>query len=243
MNVVLLFCEDFITPFNQNSDNTGQVALAGRRLQHIQSVHKAKIGETLNVGLVNGKIGQGVIVSLGDDRCILDVTLTSPAPAPLPLTLLIALPRPKMLKRILQTCATMGVKKIILINSYRVEKSFWQSPLLDSQAINEQLILGLEQAKDTILPEVTLAKRFKPFVEDKLASIAKDARKLIAHPNEQFQTPVKSNKPTLLAVGPEGGFIQYEVDKLLDMGFTGIDLGPRILRVETAIPVLLAHLF
>jgi len=243
MNLILLFCEDFITPFDRTSSSTGKVALTGRRLQHIQNIHKAAIGDTLSVGLINGKIGKGTIVSLSADTCVLDVTLCKPAPAPLPLTLLIALPRPKMLKRILQSCATMGVKKIVLINSYRVEKSFWQSPLLASKSINEQLILGLEQAKDTILPDVILEKRFKPFVEDKLAFLAKGKKKLIAHPNEQFQAPTKSNEPTLLAVGPEGGFIQYEVDKLLAMGFAGIDLGPRILRVETAIPVLLAQLF
>lgn len=243
MNLILLFCEDFIAPFDKTSSSTGRVALQGRRLQHIQNVHKSAIGDTLSVGLLNGKIGQGIIISLSTDVCVLDIILCKPAPAPLPLTLLIALPRPKMLKRILQTCATMGVKKIILINSYRVEKSFWQSPLLTPKSINEQLVLGLEQAKDTILPDVILEKRFKPFVEDTLSHLAKGKRKLIAHPNEKFQAPTRSNEDTLLAVGPEGGFIQYEVDKLLAMGFSGIDLGPRILRVETAIPVLLAQLF
>jgi RsmE family RNA methyltransferase len=148
-----------------------------------------------------------------------------------------------MLKRILQTSAAMGVKKIVLLNSYRVEKSFWQSPLLKAEAINEQLVLGLEQAKDTVLPEVILAKRFKPFIEDDLPTLALNTRKLVAHPNATFQSPMISNERTTLAVGPEGGFIDYEIQKLLEIGFDGISLGPRILRVESAIPVLLASLF
>ncbi len=245
MNLILLFCEDFITPFDSTSDTTGQVRLSDRRLHHIQRVHKAKIGDTLSVGLLNGNIGEGLLLSLEDDHCVLDITLQLSPPPPLPLTLILALPRPKMLKRTLQTCATMGVKTIILVNSYRVEKSFWQSPLLDQNAIKEQLLLGLEQAKDTVLPEVFLEKRFKPFVEDTLPALSETATKLVAHPNKQFQAPIKANihQQTFLAVGPEGGFIQYEVDKLLEIGFSGISLGPRILRVETAIPVLLAHLF
>lgn len=242
MNLILLFCDDFISPVNENPAHTTQARLTGRRLNHIKTIHKATIGDTLTVGLVNGDIGRGTITSLDHDSCILSVSLTCKSPPALPITLLLALPRPKMLKRTLQTCAAMGVKKIVLLNSYRVEKSFWQSPLLKPEAINDQLHLGLEQAKDTVLPEVILAKRFKPFIEDELPAIAEDKKRIIAHPNSRFETPIKSNDETILAVGPEGGFIDYEVNKFLDLGFQGISLGPRILRVETAIPVLLAHL-
>jgi RsmE family RNA methyltransferase len=187
-------------------------------------------------------IGKGTITSLDKTACILDVILDCKPPPALPITLLLALPRPKMLKRTLQTCATMGVKKIVLINSYRVEKSFWQSPLLKPEAINEQLILGLEQAKDTVLPEIIFAKRFKPFIEDDLPLLANNTRKLVAHPSITFESPIISNDHTTLAVGPEGGFIDYEINKFLEIGFTGISLGQRILRVETAIPVLLTSL-
>src|SRR5690606_26111522 len=98
--------------------------------------------------------------------------LTEPPPSPLPITLLLGLPRPKMLKRILQSATVLGVKNIYLINSYRVEKSYWQTPFLSEKAIREQLVLGLEQGCDTVLPQVHLVKRFKPFVEDELPNIA-----------------------------------------------------------------------
>jgi 16S rRNA (uracil1498-N3)-methyltransferase len=243
MNLILLFCEDFITPFDANLNSIQQVRLTDRRLHHLQNIHAACVGDTLTVGLVNGKIGKGTIISLDNNACVLNVILNCTPPPALPVTLLLALPRPKMLKRILQTSAAMGVKKIVLINSYRVEKSFWQSPLLKPEAILEQLVLGLEQAKDTVLPEFILAKRFKPFIEDDLPTLAANTRKLVAHPSDAFQPPVSSNNHTTLAVGPEGGFIDYEINKFLEIGFDGISLGPRILRVESAIPVLLASLF
>ncbi|WP_178101944.1 16S rRNA (uracil(1498)-N(3))-methyltransferase, partial [Pseudomonas yangonensis] len=87
------------------------------------------------------------LLSLDAEHAELQVSLDQPPPAKLPLTLILALPRPKMLKRVLQTVSAMGVPRLVLVNSYRVEKSFWQTPFLDPEALREQLILGLEQAR------------------------------------------------------------------------------------------------
>ncbi len=235
MNLVLLFQEDFI--------NDDQVKLTDRRLTHIQTIHKAKVGDTLTVGFINGDMGSGKITVINNDEVLMTVALDTPPPASLPLTLIIALPRPKMLKRILQTCATMGAKKIILINSYRVEKSYWQTPLLSDVNIREYLTLGLEQAKDTVMPEVILEKRFKPFVEDQLPTICKNTVALVAHPNSAHPCPTNLDEMCTLVIGPEGGFIPYEIDKLNQAGCKSIHIGNRILRVETAVPVLLSKLF
>jgi len=237
MNLILLKPEDFI--------NDTQIRLQGRRFEHIKNIHQANPGDLLTTGLLNGNIGSAEVITIDSNSVTLEAkqAFNKKPPAALPLTLIIALPRPKMIKRILQTCATMGVKHIIFINSYRVEKSYWQTPLLKEQNIQEQLILGLEQAKDTILPKVTLAKRFKPFVEDELEGISANSKKLISHPRTNTPCPVGINQETTLVVGPEGGLIDYEVNKLLEVGFEGVHLGERILRTETAIPVLLARLF
>jgi 16S rRNA U1498 N3-methylase RsmE len=53
----------------------------------------------------------------------LRVSLDQPPPAKLPLTLVLALPRPKMLRRVFQTVATMGVPKVMLVNSYRSRRA------------------------------------------------------------------------------------------------------------------------
>ena len=160
-----------------------------------------------------------------------------------PLTLLLALPRPKMLKRVLQTVAAMGVPRLVLLNSYRVEKSFWQTPFLEPEAIREQLLLGLEQARDTVLPEVSIEKRFKPFVEDRLPAISAGTLGLVGHPGPYPACPRAVEQHVTLAIGPEGGWIPYEVEKLAAAGLQPVQLGERILRVETAVPALLARLF
>lgn len=235
MNLLLLEDGDFIA--------ADRVLLQGRRLKHLLEVHRAEVGDSLRVGRLGGLMGQGQLRRLDNDAAELQISLDQPPPAKLPLTLLLALPRPKMLKRVLQTVASMGVPRLILLNSYRVEKSFWQTPFLQPEAIREQLILGLEQARDTVLPEVIIEKRFKPFVEDQLPQLAAGSLGLVGHPGDHPACPRAVAQPVTLAIGPEGGWIPYEVEKLASAGLQPVQLGERILRVETAVTALLARLF
>ncbi|MFT5708588.1 MAG: 16S rRNA (uracil1498-N3)-methyltransferase, partial [Oceanospirillaceae bacterium] len=174
MNLILVNDQDFIS--------TDTVVLHGRRFEHILQVHRAEVTQTLKVGLINGNSGHGKISAINDQSVTLVVSFYQAPLSPLPLTLILALPRPKMLKRILQTTAALGVKDIYLINSYKVDKSYWSSPVLSPASITEHLHLGLEQAVDTIMPRIHLKKRFKPFVEDELLTIADNSLKLVAHP-------------------------------------------------------------
>lgn len=234
MNLLLLEESDFVSP--------QRVRLNGRRLQHMQEVHRATPGDTLRVGLIGGLMGEGQLVSLNADHAELDVNLSQPAPPKLQLTLLLAMPRPKMFRRILQHCASLGVADIILLNSYRVEKSFWQTPFLQPDVVRENLLLGLEQARDTVLPGVRIEKRFKLFVEDHLPALAGNSLGLVAHPGDYPPCPRAVSGPITLAIGPEGGWLPYEVDKLVAAGLQPVQLGERILRVETAVTALIGRL-
>lgn len=236
MNLILLSPDDLL------ADNRACIKNP-RQLEHIKQVHGAALGDHLKVGLLNGSMGSGLITALHDDAIYLEIDLQQAPPRALPLTLVLGLPRPKMMRRVLQTIATLGVKQLHLIHSYRVEKSYWQTPFLDANNIREQLILGLEQGCDTTLPEVHLHKRFKPFVEDELPAIIADSRALVAHPYTPTVCPCQIDYSLTLAVGPEGGFIPYEIDLLETCGFEAVHLGERIMRVETAVPYLLGRLF
>jgi RsmE family RNA methyltransferase len=240
MNLVMLFEDDFVAP--------GRVVFSGRRLNHIKQILRSVEGDELRVGLLQGGIGNALIERMTEHAVTLSPVLDEKPPAPLPVTLVLALPRPKMLRRCLQMVAEMGVKQLYLINSVRVEKSYWQSPLLQPDRIRESLLLGLEQARDTLLPEVHQRRRFKPFVEDELPGLIQQAElSLLAHPlapacNDLGLAPPITGS-SLLCVGPEGGFIPYEVDKIESAGCRPFSLGARIYRVETALPLLLGKLF
>ncbi|RAR63372.1 RsmE family RNA methyltransferase [Onishia taeanensis] len=214
-----------------------------RRLRHLREVHRACPGDELTLGVSGGAIGRGRLVTLDDEGAhfALDAFDQAPPPA-LDIELVLALPRPRMLARSLEHVTALGVKRITLLHTRRVEKSYWQSPELSAEKIHQHLVLGLEQARDTVMPEVELETHFKPFVEDRLAARLNERSGLLAHPGMEAACPRGLNAPASLVVGPEGGFIPYEVEALLAAGCQGIHLGSRILRVETAVIALLARL-
>ncbi|MBA1204866.1 16S rRNA (uracil(1498)-N(3))-methyltransferase [Pseudomonas capeferrum] len=235
MNLLVLDDADFIA--------ADRVVLADRRFTHMQEIHRVEVGDSLRVGRLGGLMGKATVVRLEGHQAELEVGFDQPPPAKLPLTLVLALPRPKMLRRVFQTVATLGVQRLILVNSYRVEKSFWQTPFLTPEAIRENLILGLEQARDTVLPEVIIEKRFKPFVEDRLPAIAEGTLGLVGHPGQYPACPRAVDRSVTLAIGPEGGWIPYEIELLGKAGLAPVQLGDRILRVETAVTALLSRIF
>lgn len=234
MNLLLLRPSDVIVD--------GITTLTDYRAEHMLSVLKVSAGSNIQVGKLDAAIGTATVITTSHNSVTLRLAALDKAPPPtLPCDVLLALPRPRMLHRSLQTLATMGVQHIHLIQTERVEKSFWQTPLLKTTAVEENLLLGLEQAKATQMPKVSFYKRW-PDVKSLIVDL-KHQQKVIAHPGPYPQATTLANEPTALAIGPEGGFTEREIAFFQEQGFSGVSLGHRILRVETAVPVLLAKLF
>ncbi|HAA45911.1 MAG: hypothetical protein XD36_1208 [Halomonas sp. 54_146] len=237
MNLILLNPDDLT--------DSGNVFITDpRRLTHLRDIHRATPGDLLTVGIQGGAMGKALLTELTAERAQFKLEpLNEPPPPALPVHLVLALPRPRMLARTLEHVTALGVKEITLLHTKRVEKSYWQSPELREDKIHQHLVLGLEQARDTQLPNITLSKGFRPFLEEQLPDLLSQRRGLVAHPGMPNACPRDVKTPTLLLVGPEGGFIAWEIEQLLMAGCEGMHLGPRILRVETAVTALLSRLF
>ncbi|WP_201625104.1 16S rRNA (uracil(1498)-N(3))-methyltransferase [Psychrobacter immobilis] len=223
------------------------------QITHVNKVLTAKVGDTLKIGQLGGKLGSAIIKDIASDSIELgDIQLTINPPPKLNLTVVLALPRPKVLRRLIMDMTALGVNDIILINSYRTQKSYWQSPML--ARLDEFVLEGLQQGVDTVAPRISLQKRFKPFVEDELASLITN-RAIVAHPYsalsfaQYMQQPQLENSeplhnsalPSMVFIGAEGGWIDYEIDLLAEQGCTAVNIGPRILRTEAAVNVILGQ--
>lgn len=229
MNLLLLRDEDFL--------EDGTARLRGRRLAHARLVLRAQQGDLLRAGRLGGLTGTAEVLRLDEAELVLRPQLTEPPPARPGLQLLLAIPRPKALRKVLPAIASLGVDTLVLVNAARVEKSYFQSAVLDE--LEERLIEGLEQARDTVLPRVLVRERFRPFVEDEAPALF-GSHRLLAHPSAA--RPLDGRAPAAVAVGPEGGWVPFELELLEKQGFQPVSLGPRILRVEVAVPFLLGAL-
>jgi RsmE family RNA methyltransferase len=183
-------------------------------------------------------MGDAEVLALSESEITLRPVLDADPPAPSPVSLLVALPRPKILRKVLQAAAAMGVKRVVLVGSWRVEKSYWGSPHLAPAAVRGELLLGLEQGRDTVVPEVLLRRLFKPFVEDELDAVFPEPVRLLAHPTgaPSLGALAPAGPRAAVAVGPEGGWTPYEAEQLRRRGFLPFSLGPRVLRVDAAVP-------
>ena len=171
MNVILLPKADFAvhTSADGKSHHTANITELNQ-LAHIKNVLKRGINNSIKIGQLGGNLGVARIAHMTDTTITLDkVTLTQPPPPKLGVSVILALPRPKVLRRLIIDMTALGVNDIILVNSHRSQKSYWQSPLL--KRVPEFIQEGLQQAVDTIAPNVYFKKRLRPFVEDDLSGM------------------------------------------------------------------------
>ena len=234
MNLILLQPDDLWT-------GSSCFLAKGRRTDHIRFVLRAAVGDTLRVGLVGGAQGSGRVDRIDDLGVTLSVQLTDPPPRRHRFDIVLALPRPKMLRRILRTVAEFGVSNLHLINSARVDKSYWQSPLLSEHKIRDALMAGMERSEDTIAPVVHCHSRFRPFVEDELPLLCNARPCWITDKGAPMALSETPSVPALVMIGPEGGFVPFEITLATAIAAQRVHLGERILSVDTALPSVLAQ--
>jgi len=207
-------------------------------------------GHEVRAGMVDGGLGTCTVLALDADTVTLKCTFDA-APIRPSVDLLLALPRPKVMQRLWAQMAALGVGQIMLTNATRVERNYFDTHVLEPDNYRPLLLEGLQQARDTHLPVVSIHRRLKVLLEDDLDSLCPNGARLVAHPGskETFTAALGTNPAhqrgktrTLLAVGPEGGWTDFELHLLAAHGFAAVGMGGRTLRSDTACVALLALL-
>ena len=220
------------------------VALTDARATHLLKVLRVTPGQTVRVGLLDGPLGIGTIDAVSDGRVTMRCVFETTAPPRPRVDVLLALPRPKVLRRLWAQLAALGVGQIILTNASRVERDYFDTHVLTEGRYRPLLIEGLQQARDTRVPLVSIHRQFRILVEDHLDDLFPSGVRLVADPSGTTSIAnalAGGDGRVLLAIGPEGGWNNFELRLLETRGFTAVGLGPRTLRVDTACVALLSH--
>ncbi len=237
MNILLLTPQDFIDSTEKRD------TVEGERVKHIRRTLQKKVGDTIKIGVLNGKLGSAEIIELSKKEVTLQVEYETAPPAPLPATLIVALPRPKSFKKVLYSAVCHGVKDIYFVRTKRVERSYWESTALEQDKIDHIVFEALQQVKDTVPPKIHFKTKLKPFLDDDLPELLSKSEFVLFQPivdHDETFTPEKGKHYTLF-IGPEGGFIPHEIELLTQAGANCVKLGDRILRVEHAVSAVLGH--
>lgn len=241
MNLVILF-------ENDRMDN-GKFCISDDRFNHIKEILKKNIGDKLNVGMLNGFDGIAEIELIDNNKIVLSEPIWGDKkPKRNTIDIICALPRPQTLKKILFIVGMIGVKRLFLIRTKRVEKSYFHTPLLNTEKYERFLIEGMSQGKNTYLPAISVHEKFKPFMEsldEKYLQSDKPIQKLLPHQDSDKIISDLYNKNilnTVIAIGPEGGWVPFEIELMESIGFKKFKLSNKTLRVEYALTAALSQI-
>lgn len=224
----------------------GGAVLGDDRARHVREVLRAVPGQELRAGIVDGPLGSVRVLEVHRDRVSFDAAelLRAPTPERPRVDLLLAMPRPKVFARLLPGLAALGVGRVFVSNAARVERYYFDTHRLGPDEVRRRLLEGLAQARDTRLPELTLHHSFRRLVEDELAGAslrlvadAAESRALARVSDACAALP--ATERVLLAIGPEGGWVDFERELFAARGFVAVGLGARVLRADVACLVAL----
>lgn len=227
--------------FVSESDIQGErVVLGGDQAHQIFHVLRMKAGERIVVLDNTGMEYEAVLTSVGKNEVAGDIeSKRAGAGEPgVELTLYQSLLGREKFELVLQKCTEVGVSRFVPVITRR-------SLVRDADAVTPKKLTrwrriiteAAEQSHRSKIPELAEPIQF----EDVISKLNGFDRCLIASPHEQQATLHKSIrgemeelKSMCLLIGPEGGFTEQEIDQAVEAGAVAVNLGPRILRTETA---------
>ncbi|MCX7999943.1 MAG: RsmE family RNA methyltransferase [Leptospiraceae bacterium] len=223
--------------------NGSSFSLKERKLEHIQKVWKAKIGDVYQAGLLNESYGTIQILNLTSAEVLVSYTPSSSKKNYNPsFQLYSSFQRPQTTKKILQLAATCGLSKIFFFPFEKSEKSYETSTLWRENAYEKELILGLEQGKKVEMPEVKWSFENKERILFTFPYptflLDLDGKNIFKYKQILESSPSEIG----LILGPESGLTKEDKDFFLKRGVYPLKLSKNTLRSEFALAFALSQL-
>lgn len=218
----------------------GIIELPEQEAAHANRVMRVKQGDELVLfdGQNRQAIASVVAQTKRDCQCQLAAPQIVDREPHVDLTIGVALPRGDRSKALIERLTEIGVRTIVPLHAERSQGK--AKPNLSTR-LTRVAIEACKQCGRNQLPAIPDIQTSESFFREPSC-----APRFIAHPTgvarDTNQHLANSETAFRIAIGPEGGFTDREVQMAVESGFTSIDLGPRIYRIETAAIVIAARL-
>lgn len=207
----------------------GEFILSGPDAHHLATVRRFAPGDRVTLFNGDGLEYPSEIVSTDRKSAVLNVLAAEVVSRELPFDLTIAAAMPKGDRGdfLIEKLVELGVTRFVPLLTERTIVQPKESRL---EKLNQAVVEASKQCGRNRLMIIDELTKWCEFVKHEVSGV-----KLVLHPgsaNSRRDEPGGSS--VTIAVGPEGGFTDSEVQLAEAAGWNRISLGPRILRVETA---------
>jgi len=220
----------------------GRAALVGEAAHHLGRVLRAQVGQLYELS-DGDRLCLGRIEKVQHDT--VEFTLVEELAArkqTLHITLLLAIVKFDAFEWILEKATELGVTAIVPLAAARSEKSLVQASMKRRERWQKILAEASQQSRRLSVPGLEAVVR----AEQAFSSVPKDLKLLLSE--RQGAAPLgkalwgQGRGPAILAIGPEGGWTDAELEAAARHAFQQVSLGNLILRTETAVIAALASL-
>jgi 16S rRNA (uracil1498-N3)-methyltransferase len=215
-----------------------RAALTGDHADHLIRVLRARVGEEFDIA-TGESVRRGRITSLTEGRVEFDLAEIISTPATAEITLILAIYKFDRMEWAIEKCTELGVARIVPLISRRTDPHLAAASAKRVDRWQRIARQAAEQSRRATPPEITAPTKFSDAL-----NISHPLRIVLAESENQTLLrdvlPSELSSRIALAIGPEGGWTEGELQAFQQAGWISASLGNTILRAETAAIAALA---
>lgn len=211
-----------------------RAALIGSHANHLVRVLRASVGEEFDI-VADAVVRRGTIASIGDSRVEFDLGEVVMAETPaIQLSVLLAIFKFDRMEWAIEKCTELGVNRITPVIARRTDSHLASASAKRVERWRRISVQASEQARRVSPPEIAAPVKLR-----EAAGLPATLKIVLSECEQEVQlrdalAERSSDEQILLAIGPEGGWTEDELQLLKNEGWRSVSLGPTILRAETA---------
>lgn len=208
-----------------------RAALTGEHADHLVRVLRARIGQEFDIA-AGASVRRGRIISISPARVEFDLGEEISTTASVKLTLLLSIFKFDRMEWAIEKCTELGVSRIVPVIARRTDAHLISASAKRVERWRKIALQAAEQSRRAAAPEVSDSIK-----QEEIESFSDGLRVVLSESERQTQLREVLASPVeeiFIAIGPEGGWTEEELQLFDDAGWISASLGATILRAETA---------